>query len=64
MIKIKHPEKTREVIFTSGYSKTFHNVKWFDNSGNWLRIGCNEGYVLLNPDKILCIIVPEKSKVR
>ena len=62
--EIQVKEKFRTIAFIDGTKTTFHNIKWFDNSGNWLRIGCNEGYILLNPEKIKYIIVPEKAKVR
>lgn len=64
MTEIKVSEEWRKVLYTNGDTETFHNVIWFDNSGNWLRIGCDEGYVLLNPENINRIIVPLKAKVR
>lgn len=57
MAQVKVNEKKRTVVFENGQRVIFHKVKWFDNSGTYLRLMTEEGYVLINTDKVLCHIV-------
>lgn len=57
MAQVKVKEKKRTVVFMGGEKVIFHNVVWFDNSGTYLRLMTDEGYVLINTDKVLCHIV-------
>ena len=56
-------EKTRRIISVTGHKQTFHNVTKVDTGGNWNRFECDEGYVLVNTDNVLCIVI-EGPKVR
>lgn len=50
-------EAKRTVLFTNGGKLSLHNVTTFDYSGEAFRIECNEGYVILYPDKVLGFII-------
>jgi len=60
---IKVNEKRRVVVFKDDTRAIFHDVKWFNFDGSYLRIGCEEGYVLLNKEHILYMII-DGEKVR
>jgi hypothetical protein len=62
-MKVKIKEKKRTIVGTTGYKLIVHDVKSFDNSGRWLRLEAEEGYVLINPDNVLGIIC-EGERVR
>ena len=57
MSDIKVEEKRRVVVFRDNTRAIFHNVKWFNSDGSFLRIGCDEGYVLMNTANVLYMIV-------
>ena len=59
----KVEESRRLIVSVTGHRETFHNVIEIDVGGNWNRFKCDEGYVLVNPENVLCIIV-EGDKVR
>jgi hypothetical protein len=50
-------ETVRRVISTDGHEIRLHNVTSVDNSGSWLRIQSDEGYVIINPQNVLAFIV-------
>ena len=57
-------EKTRQLVSVSGASVSLHNVTSFDSSrGKWLRLMCDEGYVIVNQDNILAMII-DGARVR
>jgi len=61
----KVEEKERQIAFKDGTKETFRNVTSVDaKGGDWLRIHCDDGYVLINPSNINYIVVPSKAKVR
>lgn len=55
--EIKVDEVLRRVISAQGHEVRLHNVKSVDNSGSWLRLQSDEGYVLVNPSNTLAMIV-------
>lgn len=55
-------EKGRKIYFSRGGQASLHNVKMFNNSGKFLRMQSDEGYVLANPDNIDYIVI-EGEKV-
>ena len=63
MAQVKVNEKKRTVVFENGQKVIYHKVKSFDNSGTNLRLMAEEGYVLINTDKVLCHII-EGEQVR
>jgi hypothetical protein len=56
-------EAKRSVFFKDGAKATFNNVKWFNASGSYLRLGSDEGYVILNSSNINYMVVPEEARV-
>lgn len=56
-------ETKRKVYFKDGAKATFNNVKWFNSSGSYLRLGSDEGYVLINSENINYMVVPEEARV-
>jgi hypothetical protein len=62
MSQINVEEKKREIHFTGGRRLTLNNVKWFDNSGSFLRLESDEGYILANPTNIDYIVIPDASE--
>lgn len=61
--KIEVNEVRRTVHFNNGERLDLHNVVWFDVSGTWLRLQCDEGFVLLNTDLILYHIIKDSPRV-
>ena len=57
MADITVTETKRTVHFKGGERATFNNVTWFNADGSFLRIGSDEGYVLINTDNINYIVV-------
>lgn len=55
-------ETKRTVFFNGGERRTFHNVTSFNPDGTFLRLECDEGYVLLNPSNIDFICIPDKTE--
>lgn len=56
-------ETKRDVRFDNGETITYTNVTHVDNSGTWLRIWCDQGYVLLNSKRILSHTIPNGEEV-
>ena len=56
-------ETNRQVRFDNGETLIFNNVTHVDNSGTWLRIWSDEGYVLLNSKRILSHTIPKGEEV-
>lgn len=50
-------ETKRTIAFADGQRETFNNVSWFNSSGTFLRLGCDEGYVLINTANVNYMIV-------
>lgn len=57
MADIQVKETKRTIFFKGGDRAVFNNVKWFNSDGSFLRIGCDEGYVLINTKNINYIVV-------
>jgi len=51
--KIEVKEERRTIVFKGGQRLELHNVTGFDCSTAWLRIWCDEGYLILNESAIL-----------
>lgn len=60
--KLEVKEEARRIVSVHGAEKILHNVTGFDNSGSWLRIYSDEGYVLVNPNNTLMMIVKGEAK--
>jgi len=54
---LKVNEAKRIVVSDTGYRLSLHGVTEVDLSGNYVRLLCNEGYVLINPDKVFAHII-------
>lgn len=62
--EVEVQEKTRQIVSVSGASISLHNVTMFDSSrGKNLRLYCDEGYVIVNQDNVLAMII-EGERVR
>jgi hypothetical protein len=61
--KVEVNEKRRAIYFKDGSIGNFHNVKWFDASGSWLRMESDEGYIIANPENINYIKVGADERV-
>jgi len=59
---IKVSEKRRRVQFIDGTIANFDNVTWFDPSGTFLRMICDQGYVLINTANVLFYTIPDASE--
>jgi hypothetical protein len=46
-------ETKRKIVFESGHHLNLRNVTDFNAQGTYLRIKSDEGYILVNPDKVL-----------
>ena len=57
MADIHVTETNREVFFTNGQRRRFHNITMFNADGTWLRLMCDEGYVLLNTANIDFMVI-------
>ena len=57
MADIHVTEAKREVFFTNGQRRRFHNITMFNADGTWLRLMCDEGYVLLNTANIDFMVI-------
>ena len=51
--KITVDEARRTIVFTDGQRLELRNVTAFNSSGTWLRVWSDEGYIILDPAKIL-----------
>ena len=56
-------EKKRIVVTPTGFRLSLYNVTEVDLSGNWGRLKCKQGYVLINPEHVLAYII-SGEKVR
>lgn len=61
--RIAVDEERRTIHFTNGDRMDLHNVTHFDCSGTWLRIWCDEGLVVVDPDKINAHVIKEGDHV-
>jgi hypothetical protein len=50
-------ETLRRVVSKDGTELKLHNVTDVDTSGSWLRLQCDEGYVIINPANVLAFII-------
>lgn len=50
-------ETLRRVVSKDGHELKLHAVTDVDTSGHWLRLQCEEGYVIINPANVLAFIV-------
>lgn len=57
MATIKVQEKLRRIVSSQGHEVRLHNVKTVDNSGSWLRFESDEGYILVNPQNIMAMVI-------
>lgn len=58
MSKVKQVnESLRRIISIHGAEIKLNDVTEVDISGSWIRLQSAEGYVLLNPNNILAMIV-------
>lgn len=60
--KISLNETRRTIVFDNGWRLDLHNVTSFDPSGTHLRIRAEEGFVIVNPARVLCHIVKNESR--
>lgn len=60
--RIEVNEVRRTIHFINGERLDLHNVTAFDSSGTWLRLWCDEGFVLLNTGLVLCHVVKGESR--
>jgi hypothetical protein len=62
--EIQVEETTRQIVSVSGASLSLHNVTSFDSGrGKYLRLQCDEGYVIVNQDNVLAMVI-EGDRVR
>lgn len=64
MPDIEVKEKRRVISFRGGDKAIFHNVTMFNNEGSFLRIICDEGYILINTANINYIQLDPEERVR
>lgn len=57
MSTLKVNESLRRVISKDGHEIRLTNVTEVDTSGSWVRIKCDEGYVIINPNNVLAFLV-------
>lgn len=50
---IKVNEAKRTIVFANGGSTEVTNVTEVDNRGTYLRLTCDQGYFLINPEHVL-----------
>jgi hypothetical protein len=50
-------EKKRKIVFDNGDHLNLRNVTKINHMGTWLRIWSDEGFIILNPDRVLYHIV-------
>ena len=50
-------EKKRKVVFLDGQHLNLRNVTKINHMGTWLRIWSDEGFVLIDPNKVLYYII-------
>jgi hypothetical protein len=62
MADIPVKEKVRTLFFSGGQRRSLHNVTSFNPDGTFLRLECDEGYVLANPQNIDLIVIPDKTE--
>lgn len=41
---------------------TLHNVTDLDLKGNWHRVTCDEGLIVVNPERVLSITINNSTK--
>lgn len=57
MSDIQVIEDKRDVHFADGSRARFENVTWFNADGSFLRLGCDQGYVLINTANVNYMVV-------
>lgn len=57
MPDISVKETKRDVHFRDGARARFNNVSWFNSDGSFLRLGSDEGYVLINTANVNYMVV-------
>lgn len=57
MSNIKVNESLRRVVSKDGHEIRLTNVTNVNTSGSWVRIDCDEGYVIVNPQNVLAFII-------
>lgn len=55
-------ETLRRVVSKDGHELRLTNVKSVDNTGSWVRLESDEGYVIVNPANVLAFIVKGEKK--
>jgi len=55
-------EARRSIIFTDGQRLELSNVTAFNASGTWLRLWSDEGYIVVNPKKILYHMIQKNPR--
>jgi len=60
--KVAVSEPRRTIVFDNGERLDLHNVTAFDPSGTWLRLWSDEGFSLLNPERILYHIIKDEPR--
>lgn len=61
---IKVDEARRSVYFKDGTQAAFHNVTMFNPSGTFLRLICDEGYILINESNITYMKIKANERVK
>lgn len=56
-------ETKRKIVFEGKTHLNLRNVTSFDGQGTYLRIKSDEGYILVNPEKVLYHIVTVKGEI-
>lgn len=57
--QIQVSEKRRQVVSVTGHRETYHDVSVLDLSGRWIRFQSKQGWVVVNPENVLCFIVED-----
>ena len=55
-------EQLRRVVSKDGHELRLTNVTEVNNSGSWVRLKSDEGYVIINPANVLAFIVKGEVK--
>lgn len=50
-------ETHRRIVSVNGHTQMLNNVTEFNNTGSWLRLKSDEGYVIVNPENVFLMIV-------
>lgn len=55
-------EAVRRVVSKDGHTQVLTGVKTVDNSGSWLRMETDQGFVLVNSANVLMYIIKSNNK--